>query len=1084
MEPEVGEEISVLHVDDDKDFGDLTKAFLERQSERFAVETVTSAGVGLERLEEGAFDCVVSDHDMPGRNGVEFLDAVRDRYPDLPFVLFTGKGSEEVASEAISAGVSDYLQKDVGNEKYELLANRIETHVERTRVRRDLEEREAHLANAQEMANLGSWEADVVDDRLEWSDEGSAIYGVSAEAMGYESFLESVHPADRDRVDGAWRAALEGAEYDIEHRIVTEEGETRWVRSRADVEFADGTPVRARGVVQDITGRKEREERLREERDRRNALFRNPSDAIVEIAFDGDTPVIQGTNGTFEAVFGFESAAVVGEPVAEVLVPDEAATRDRHEEIKRTILDGEAVETEVRRRTADGQREFLLRVFPIEFADGHLGSYAIYTDITERTERERELQLYREAVEASGHSIYFTGEDGTIEYVNPAFEEKTGYAAEEAIGRNPNILKSGEHDEAYYERLWGTITSGEVWRDEVINETKDGEEYVVDQTIAPVVGESGAIDHFVAVNVDISERRERERELQRSRERLRVLFDRAPDAIVIHDADGEVLEVNAENVENLGYTRDELLSMNVADFDVHSRAELRELWADMEVGRTVKVESEHERADGSTFPTEIWVSKIEVQGEERFLALGRDSTERKERERDLEEYRTLVEAVGDAMYVLDTDGYVRMANQAMVEHLEADADDVVGSRISEFTTEADFERSTALLEELLADPDRRRGSLEMTAVTTTGREIPVETHVAVLTDDAGDYRGSVGVVRDVTERKERERELERYETMANTAGDMVYILDRRGRFQFVNDATERLTGHASEAIVGEHVSLILGDDDIAEGREIIRRLLAAEDGVTSEAYEIDLQRADGSTVTCESHITLLQQDGEWAGTVGVVRDITERKKREEQLERFTDIVSHDLRNPLNVADGRLEIARDDCENEHLEKVGGALDRMETLIADLLRLAKVGEEVEAEPVDLTTLVERCWDHVPTADASLVTETDRAIRADRSRCQQLLENLVRNAIDHGGAAVTVTVGELDDGDGFFVADDGPGVPPDEREAVFGSGHTQREDGTGLGLAIVREIAEAHDWTVTLTESETGGARFEFDGVEYVR
>jgi PAS domain S-box-containing protein len=128
-------------------------------------------------------------------------------------------------------------------------------------------------------------------------------------------------------------------------------------------------------------------------------------------------------------------------------------------------------------------------------------------------------RLFREAVEASGHSVYFTDRNGVIQYVNPAFEEMTGYSAEEAVGRTPRILKSGEHDEAFYEELWETILAGDVWRNELINRRQSGERYVVDQTIAPVE-DDGEITHFVAINVDITDKHDYERRLERQNERL------------------------------------------------------------------------------------------------------------------------------------------------------------------------------------------------------------------------------------------------------------------------------------------------------------------------------------------------------------------------------------------------------------------------------------------------------------------------------------------------------------------------------------------------------------------------------------
>ena len=157
--------------------------------------------------------------------------------------------------------------------------------------------------------------------------------------------------------------------------------------------------------------------------------------------------------------------------------------------------------------------------------------------------------------------------------------------------------------------------------------------------------------------------------------------------------------------------------------------------------------------------------------------------------------------------------------------------------------------------------------------------------------------------------------------------------------------------------------------------------------------------------------------------------------------------------------------------------------MEVLIDDLLALAKGAEPPEAaERVDLAAMAETHWGNVETGAATLAVDGAPTIEADRSRLGQLLENLFRNSVEHGGGSVTITVGELDDGTGFYVADDGPGIPQADREAVFESGHTTG-DGVGLGLAIVEEIATAHGWRVAVTESASGGARFEVTGVTSV-
>lgn len=131
--------IEILHVEDDPDFADLTATFLEQTDERFSVETAPNPNIGIQKLQNDEFDCIVSDYDMPEENGIEFLKTVREEYPELPFILFTGKGSEAVASEAISTGVTDYLQKERGTDQYTVLANRIDNAVEATHARRERE---------------------------------------------------------------------------------------------------------------------------------------------------------------------------------------------------------------------------------------------------------------------------------------------------------------------------------------------------------------------------------------------------------------------------------------------------------------------------------------------------------------------------------------------------------------------------------------------------------------------------------------------------------------------------------------------------------------------------------------------------------------------------------------------------------------------------------------------------------------------------------------------------------------------------------------------------------------------------------
>jgi len=251
------------------------------------------------------------------------------------------------------------------------------------------------------------------------------------------------------------------------------------------------------------------------------------------------------------------------------------------------------------------------------------------------------------------------------------------------------------------------------------------------------------------------------------------------------------------------------------------------------------------------------------------------------------------------------------------------------------------------------------------------------------------------------------------------------------------------------------------------------------------------------------------------GRVEQYTDISERRARErdlerqnQKLERFASVVSHDLRNPLLVAASRLTLAQETGESDHIADALTAIERGQSLIEDLLALSRQGDAVgEAEPVDLAGLVDVCWQTVETDAARRTVETTQTIQADRSRLQQLLENLIRNSVEHGSAnpgsdarqddvehgstspdshfrrdadrTVEITIGDLEDG--FYVADDGPGVSPELRDDAFTPGVTTTEGGSGFGLAIVEEIVAAHGWEIRLTDGESGGARFEITGVE---
>ena len=355
----------------------------------------------------------------------------------------------------------------------------------------------------------------------------------------------------------------------------------------------------------------------------------------------------------------------------------------------------------------------------------------------------------------------------------------------------------------------------------------------------------------------------------------------------------------------------------------------------------------------------------------------------------------------------------------------------------------------------------------------------------------------------------------------------VTVLDADGTISSANQRAEEVLGLTELDIVGrpyddpEWVIVDAGGDPVPSEELPFARV--RETNAPVFEYEHGIRWPDGSerwlSITAAP---LSSESGGVERIVAVLTDLTEseayRRTIEEQNERlaaFASIVSHDLRNPLGIAQGYADLAEQTGDPEHFDRCRNALTRMESLIDDLLILAREGADIaETEIISIPEFVPECWSFVRTAEARLTVAADVRIRGDSSRLQQLFENLFRNSVEHGstgprsqahgdavehgstsnraepddvaehgGEDVTVVVGTLPDGLGLYVEDDGPGIPAGDRRRIFSGGYSTNEHGTGFGLKIAREVVAAHGWDITATAGSTGGARFEITGIEFV-
>ncbi|MFD1684558.1 PAS domain S-box protein [Halobellus litoreus] len=579
---------------------------------------------------------------------------------------------------------------------------------------------------------------------------------------------------------------------------------------------------------------------------------------------------------------------------------------------------------------------------------------------------------------------------------------------------------------------------------------------------------------------------------------------RAGGGVMIVDADGRI-ECADRSFESLAFREGSGEASPELRAVVRDDSVYRDLWQTVTAGDTWTGELPVDGGDAGADSIGVRAAPLrDERGEIRRVVVARAKASDRDRyQRRLEtaqrKYEALIDAAPDAIFVADADSReIIEANEAAADLLDRPRQEIIGISQTELHPTDHRGRYRGLFEHHSETGegtfDRFESGEPIQIVTGEGERTPVEISATVVELDG--RKLVQGHFRDVTERKRRERDLRSYREAVEQAGHAIMITDVDGRIEYVNPTFEDVTGYSKTEALGERPSLLKsGEHD----EEFYRNLWETIDSGSVWEGEIVNERKDGTRYYIDQTIAPITDDeGTIERFVAVNTDITDRKRYEAQLERerdrlgeFAGTVAHDLRNPLMIAHGNVELARDRYPKEELaeslETAIAALERMESVIDEVLTLSERGATIrEPEPVELSQVVEKAWDLTESPAATLSMDegfSEEFVPADESRLCQLFENLFQNAVEYAGPAVTVTVGSLAERDGFFVEDDGPGLPPKNNDRVFESGFTTSDDGTGFGLAIARQIVEAHGWEILATDGATdgSGARFEIRGIK---
>ncbi len=597
----------------------------------------------LRSIEKELPDLVLLDADMPGVDSQRLCGQIRQkpRAAHLP-VIFVSAAPQDTQSKAraLDHGADGYLTWPAD---LEVLAATLKSVLRVCQAEARLCQSEEGFRTSFEQVAIGLGHL-TLDGTWTWANRRLCqIVGYRLEELLQRTWLEVLSPEDRRAALERQRQLLaaEAESFVMEQLCRRKDGSVFWASWTLSVARASGGEAQHLvAVVDDISVRKRTEQNLLLIR----AGIEGSSEAIAVTDTEGRHAY---HNRAFVEMFGI-TAKELSEPLAQIaLFTDQTRGREVFETIRR----GQSWRGEVEMAAKDGRRFSVeLRADAIRDEQGELiGLIAVHTDITQRKASERRLRQLSQAVEQTASTVLITDLQGNIEYANPRFVETTGYSFEEALGKNPRILKSGSTPRDAYAELWRTIKAGRTWRGEFHNQRKNGELYWEQATISPVIDEQGTISNFVAVKEDITERRAAREALKRSEERFRTLFERAPDSIYLIDLEGTFVDGNKAAEELAGYARSELIGKSFLTLNLLAPPDLLKAVESLRRNKqgepTGPTELDLIRKDGRTVPVEIRTFPVGVGNQSLVLGVARDLTERKQLEGQLRQAQKM-EAVG------------------------------------------------------------------------------------------------------------------------------------------------------------------------------------------------------------------------------------------------------------------------------------------------------------------------------------------------------------------------------------------------------------------------------------------------------
>lgn len=774
-----------------------------------------------------------------------------------------------------------------------------------------------------------------------------------------DSFLESVYEEDLQRVlEEFQKEKDQGGVFDVEYRIVRPDKKIRWVWARSfPVRDKRGKIIKYTGMGVDITERKKVERHLIESEARYEQLAQQSKSFTWEIDRKGlYTYLSEGST----KLLGYKPDDIVGKKYFFELAPKE--DKEEIKEIGISMMEKnksvQGIENKI--TTKSGEILWVLTSgVPIQDHAGKVVGYrGIDIDITERKKAEESLRRFKQASESAMPAIYITDKEGNVEYANDSFEKITGHKIKDIMGKNPRFLKSGKMPKEYYKKLWQTLSKGKSWSEEVINRRKNGELYFAFQTISPILDDSGKVEAFVAIQNDISDRKETEKALSESETKYKALVENANDIIYSLTPEGVFTYVSPNWKQALGHDPSKVLGKPFTNFvneeDVPVCFEfLKKVVKSKKAQAGVEYRIKHKSGDwrwhtSNTSP--LFNSKGEVKS---FIGVARDITNKKtsdeEIENNLKQQKVLAEISLDLNKYEDFDATLEKVLKKIGENskvcrayiFEENSQEATISNTYEWVAK-DVKAEIKNLQNIsksslryIFDAFEKKGILKSSNVSKLPRAFSkhftsqgILSVLLVPLKIQGEMFGFIGLdetkehriwvesdvnllvtissaISNIYERRLNtgliNKEKDKLETILEGIGDGVFVLDAKKRLILFNAMATEISGFSLKDVLGKDYKEVLNFVHEKDGS--VNDSFVNDAFATGQVQEMTnhtlLYKKDGTTVpVSDSAAPLKNEDGGIIGCVVVFRDVTKEKAIDKMKTEFISVASHQLKTPL------------------------------------------------------------------------------------------------------------------------------------------------------------------------------------------